>query len=360
MYFPGGRPAPVSRRQSGVKQSARRFRFPPACRSPSPARRARRKRAPWPSLSSPVPRPARACPVTQTDSASLSVRTLERTSTLPQLQRRQRKQGKNQRGDPKPHDHFRFAPAEQFEMVMNRRHAKNALPAQLERAHLQNHGKRFDDEDPANEKEQDFLLDDDRDGAQRSSQRQRANVAHKDFRGMRVVPEKAERSPHQRAAKYRELADARDVLNLEIGGPAVVAAHVGQNRKRPRRDDGTSDRQAIQPIRQVHRIGGTHDDDGRGHKKWHKRERPEVPGKMRMIEQRVNHKIGMESLQEWKHELRRVGAVSGHDKKHDADDQADESLEINLFLRRETQVALLRNFRVIIDEANDGKTEQRK
>src|SRR5437660_3141794 len=114
-----------------------------------------------------------------------------RSASLPQLQRRQRKQRKNQRGDPKPHDHLRFAPTEQFEMMMNGRHAEDALAAQFERAHLQNHGKRFDDEDTADEKEQDFLLDDDRGGAQGSAQRQRSNVAHEDFGGMRVVPEKS-------------------------------------------------------------------------------------------------------------------------------------------------------------------------
>jgi len=98
--------------------------------------------------------------------------------------------------------------------------------------------------------------------------------------------------PDERAAKYSELADARDILNLEISGPAVVAAHVGQNRKRASRDHRAADRQAIKPVRQVHGVGRTHNDDGGGHKKGQKRERPEVPGKMRLTEQRVNHQIG--------------------------------------------------------------------
>src|SRR5882762_9143365 len=356
MNFPGGRPAPGLRPQSGVAQSLRRFRFPCAHPSPSRSSPARRRRARWPHLSWPVPRPARACPATQTNSASLP----QYPFPLSQLQRRQRKQRKNQRGDPKPHDHFRFAPTEQFEMMMNGRHAEDALAAQFEGAHLQNHGKRFDDEDTADEKEQDFLLDDDRNGAQRSAQRQRSNVPHEDFGGMRVVPEKSERCPDERAAKYSELADARDILNLEISGPAVVAAHVGQNRKRASRDHRAADRQAIKPVRQVHGVGRTHNDDGGGHKKGQKRERPEVPGKMRLTEQRVNHQIGMKSLQKGKDELRRVGAVGGQNKKNDADDQADENLEINFLLRRETQIALLRDFRIVIDEANDGKTKQRE
>ncbi len=81
---------------------------------------------------------------------------------------------------------------------------------------------------------------------------------------------------------------------------------------------------------------------------------------MRFVEQRVNHQIGMESLQKRKDELRRVSTVGGQDKKHDANNQADESLKINFLLRGETQIALIRDFRVIIDEANDRKTEKRK
>ena len=177
---------------------------------------------------------------------------------------------------------------------------------------------------------------------------------------MSVVPEKAERSPDERAAEYRELADTWNVLNLQIGGPAVIAAHVGQNRKRSRRDHCAADGEAIETVREVHSVGGTHDYDCRRHKKGHERKRPEVSGKMRLIEQRVNHKVRMESLQEGKDELRRVSAVGGQDKKHSADDQADENLEINLLLCREAQIALLRDFRVIINEANDGKTEKRE
>ncbi len=55
-------------------------------------------------------------------------------------------------------------------MVMNGRHPEDALTAQLERTHLENHGKRLDNENAANEKEKDFLLDDNRDHAQRPAQ----------------------------------------------------------------------------------------------------------------------------------------------------------------------------------------------
>src|SRR5216683_4881554 len=172
----------------------------------------------------------------------------ERILPLPQLQRRQRKQRENQRRDPEPYDHFRFAPAQQFEMVVDRSHKEDPLAAQLERAHLQNHRERFHDKDSPHEKEQDLLLDDHGDHAERPSQRERADVAHENLRGMRVVPKKTERGTDERAAENRQFADARDVLNLEIGRPAGIAADVGQHRERARGDDRASDRQAVQPV----------------------------------------------------------------------------------------------------------------
>ena len=87
-------------------------------------------------------------------------------SLSPQFQSRQRKQRKHQRRDPKSHDDFRFAPADQLKMMMQRRHAKHALPGQLERAHLNDHGERFQHENAADRKQQNFLLDDHGDGCQ--------------------------------------------------------------------------------------------------------------------------------------------------------------------------------------------------
>src|SRR6266852_6545360 len=110
--------------------------------------------------------------------------------SLPQLQRRKREQRKDQRSYPKPHDYFRFAPTKQFEMVMNGRHAEDALAAQLEGTYLQNHGKRLDHKDPANKEKQNLLLNDDRNHAQRPAQRERTHISHENLGGMRVVPQK--------------------------------------------------------------------------------------------------------------------------------------------------------------------------
>src|SRR5579859_4610774 len=89
--------------------------------------------APCLAQKSEVARPVRARPITKTFFPVSS------NISLPQFQSRQSKQRKNQGGDPEANNDFRFAPAEQLKMMVNRRHAEDAFTAQLERADLQNH-----------------------------------------------------------------------------------------------------------------------------------------------------------------------------------------------------------------------------
>src|SRR6266566_6541796 len=203
-------------------------------------------------------------------------RFFNRSASLPQLQRRQRKQRKNQRGDPKPHDHFRFAPTEQFEMMMNGRHAEDALAAQFERAHLQNHRNSFQYKNAADEKQQDLLLDNDRNHAERPAQRERAHVSHENFRGMRVVPQEAEGRADERATEHRQLPDLGDVLNVEVGRPTVIAADVRQHREGACGDDGTADGETVQPVRKVDGVRRADNYDANENEKWNKSQRPEM------------------------------------------------------------------------------------
>src|SRR5229473_8086904 len=239
--------------------------------------------APRAAQKSAVAAPVLASPTTSTrlprNSNGLGIsfaRHFSQNDSLPQLQRSQRKQGEYQRRNPKPHDHFRFAPTKQFEMVVNGRHAENALTAQLERAYLQNHGNGFQHKYTANEKQQNLLLDDDRNHAQRPAQRERTHVSHEDFRGMRVVPQEAERRPYERAAEHGQLADLRDVLDIEVRRPAVVAADVGQHREGASRDDRASDGETIQPVSQIHGVGRADNHHTNENEKWNKSERPKM------------------------------------------------------------------------------------
>src|SRR5258708_26532310 len=192
-------------------------------------------------------------------------------------------------------------------MMMNRRHAKNALAAQFERAHLQNHRERFHHKYSADKKQQNLLLDDYRNDTKRSTKRKRTDVAHENFGGMRVVPQKTERSANQRAAKNGQFADPRDVLNVEVGGPARVTADVGQHGQRASGNHAAADRQAIEAVGKIHRIRGASDNHSDEQQKRHKRERPQMTGG----KQRMNHQLGMEFFQERHHQLRGVRAVGG-------------------------------------------------
>src|SRR5438445_9405465 len=122
--------------------------------------------APRAAQKSAVATPVRASPTTSTRlprnsngfAIFLTKKPLNQNALLPQLQRRQRKEREYQRSDPEPHDHFRFAPTQEFEMVMDGRHAENALAAQLERTYLQDHRDGFQDKYAANKKQENLLL----------------------------------------------------------------------------------------------------------------------------------------------------------------------------------------------------------
>src|SRR6202049_1854781 len=166
-------------------------------------------RAPRAAQKSAVAMPVRANPTTST---CLPASSIPGFNSLPQFQRRQRKQREDQRRDPEPHDNFRFAPSSQLEMMVQRRHAEDALTRQAERGHLQNHRKRFQHEHAANKKQKDFLLDGHRHHPDGTAERERSDVAHEHFGGMRVVPEKSERGAHQGSAKNRQLPHVRKML----------------------------------------------------------------------------------------------------------------------------------------------------
>src|SRR5260370_42276809 len=139
-------------------------------------------------------------------------------------------------------------------MAMNGRQGEAALAARLERPHWKNHGERFDHENPAYKKKKDFLLDDDGDYAQGPAERERNHIPHENLRGMRVVPKKTQRRADKRTAEHRQLANLGDGLNVQVGGPAEVAAHVGHYRRGARGYNRAADGEAVQPGREVHGV----------------------------------------------------------------------------------------------------------
>src|SRR5690606_20335612 len=113
----------------------------------------------------------------------------ETTIALSQLQGREREERADERDDPEADDDLRLGPAEQLEVVVDRRHAEDPLPAELEGADLEDHRERLDDEDAADDRQDERLLARERDDAERGAERERADVAHEHLRRVRVEPE---------------------------------------------------------------------------------------------------------------------------------------------------------------------------
>src|ERR1700719_3926104 len=198
------------------------------------------------------------------------------TRSLPQFKGGQCKERKDQRQNPETHDHLGLAPTQKFKMMMDRRHTKNAFAAQLERAHLQNNRERFHHKNSADKKQQNFLLDDHRDKSKRPAQRERAYIAHENFRGMGVVPKKTKRSADQRATKNGKSANPRNILNFKVSGPAKIAAPVGEHGERAGSDDRAADGQAVETVGEIHGIRCSGNYQRNKKQKWQERQRPNV------------------------------------------------------------------------------------
>src|SRR5690348_4946607 len=134
-------------------------------------------------------------------------------------------------------------------MMMNWGHLEDTFLAQLVRTHLQDHRESFDYKYSSDERQQQFLLDNDGDRADRAAQGQRSDVTHENVCGMGVVPEKADRRAYHRAAKYCEFGDLRHALQFEIGCESRVAAHISEDRQGTGCDHRASDRQTIKAVR---------------------------------------------------------------------------------------------------------------
>ena len=83
---------------------------------------------------------------------------------LPQLQGAEAHQRQNHRDNPEADDDGRFLPAQFLKMMVNRRHAEHTLAGHFEGGDLNHHRECLDHEQPADNREHDFMLTDDGDG----------------------------------------------------------------------------------------------------------------------------------------------------------------------------------------------------
>jgi hypothetical protein len=127
--------------------------------------------------------------------------------------------------------------------------------------HLRRHRQRFGDEDAPHDRQHDFLADDDGDRAERSAERQRADIAHEHFRRIGVEPQETEPGAGHCAEQDGQLAGARDVGQEQVLGEDRVAGDVGEDGQRGGDHHRRHDRQAVEAVGQVHRVAGADDDE---------------------------------------------------------------------------------------------------
>src|SRR6266850_3011686 len=126
---------------------------------------------------------------------------------LTKLQGRQTQQREKNCEDQKSKYDLRFLPILHLEVMMQRRHLKKTTTRavcasrHLEYAHLKQHGQRFNNKDATHHQQHEFLLRKHGDCSHRPAYSQAAGVAHKNFSGWRVVPEKSKTGAHHRTAK---------------------------------------------------------------------------------------------------------------------------------------------------------------
>ena len=82
----------------------------------------------------------------------------------------------------------------------------------------------------ADERQQKFLLGQDRDRSQAPPIASEPDIAHKNLGRRRVVPKKPETRPDHRPAKDRQFRRCRIVRNIQTLGPPGVAREICQTR----------------------------------------------------------------------------------------------------------------------------------
>src|SRR3546814_983718 len=101
-------------------------------------------------------------------------------------------------------------------MMVDRRHAKDALAGALVPEDLDDHRQRLDHEQPADEDEDEFMLRGDRARRKRAAKREDAGVAHEDGGGGGIEPQASEEGADARGGDTRQLTRDGAVRDAEI------------------------------------------------------------------------------------------------------------------------------------------------
>ena len=119
---------------------------------------------------------------------------------------------------------------------------------------LQNDGGCFHDKDAAGDDEDQGLMNQDRDDAERASQGKRAGVAHEHLRRMAVKPKETKAGADHGGAENSQFTGADDMIDLQIFGSSLVSGEVGEHGEDEGNDKRAPDSQAVQAIGEIDRV----------------------------------------------------------------------------------------------------------
>ena len=99
----------------------------------------------------------------------------------------------------------------------------------FEIARLDNHRERFGHEYTTRDNQHERLMNQHRDDAKRTAQRQRTSVAHEYLCRMAIEPEKAQAGADHRRTNDRQFASSGNIGHLQIRGGPEIAGKIGQH-----------------------------------------------------------------------------------------------------------------------------------
>src|SRR4029077_6306373 len=223
-----------------------------------------------------------------------------------------------------------FFPTDQFEMMMNRRHGKDAAAGQFKTQHLQNHRDRFDHENTAHHHQEQFLLTTDRDHTDHAADGERSGIAHKNFCRIAVKPKKSKAGANQRRADNRQLAGEWIKRNLQVFRDAKISGRIRKQGIGKRYRHGASDSEAVQAVGQIDRVGRSNNN-----------ERKKQEGK-------PSHVRDDRRFEKWQVKRTRLHLEQRTGKKDGGDDDRENDLEKQFKSATDAGRFFLRNLQVII------------
>ena len=157
---------------------------------------------------------------------------------------------------------------------------------------------------------------------------------------MRIPPEKAEARAGHRPAENRQLRRARIARQLQIIGELAIAAVYASTVNAPAGDHHQTDRQAVQAVRDIHRVARSHHYQ---HEEQIERQKRQRISK-RIPHQRVNQQVRLELFEKRHVQRRRISAVILHDRQHAGDHGRHQHLQPEFLLRVSPRLRLFITF----------------